>query len=81
MIFRRTSQFNVSCCFHRMEPFQKAMLYAFGFIPRHGVQRDGMDAAENAVFDVGVVALEAAEQELGLLPLGTAAAIVIICLG
>ena len=59
-----------------MEPFQKAVLHAFGFIPRHGVQRDGMDAAENAVFDVGVVALEAAEQELGLLPLGTAAAIV-----
>ena len=59
-----------------MKPFQKAVLYALGFIPRHGVQRDGMDAAENAVFDVGVVALEAAEQELGLLPLGTAAAIV-----
>ena len=52
------------------------MLHALGFIPRHGVQRDGMDAAENAVFDVGVVAFEAAEQELGLLPLGTAAAIV-----
>ena len=59
-----------------MKPFQKAVLHAFGFIARHGVQRDGMDAAENAVFDVGVIALEAAEQELGLLPLGTAAAIV-----
>ena len=66
MIFRRSSQLNVSCrFFHRMKPFQKAMLHAFGFIARHGVQRDGMDAAENAVFDVGVVALEAAEQDLG----------------
>ena len=48
MIFRRSSQLNVSCCFHRMKPFQKAVLHALGFIARHGVQRDGMDAAENA---------------------------------
>ena len=35
-----------------------------------------MDAAEDAVFDIGIVALQAAEQDLDLLPLGTTAAVV-----
>lgn len=52
------------------------MLDTLGLIARHGVQCNGVDAAEDAVFDVGVVALEAAEQNFGLLPLGTAAAVV-----
>ena len=52
------------------------MLDTLGLIARHGVQCNGVDAAEDAVFDVGVIALEAAEQNFGLLPLGTAAAVV-----
>ena len=59
-----------------MEPFQEAVLHALGFVAGHGIQRHGVDAAEDAVFNVGVVALEAAEQDLDLLPLGTAAAVV-----
>ena len=37
------------------------MLDTLGLIARHGVQCNGVDAAEDAVFDVGVVALEACE--------------------
>ena len=48
--------------FHRTEPFQEAVLHALGFVAGHGIQRHGVDAAEDAVFNVGVVALEAAEQ-------------------
>ena len=59
-----------------VEAFQKAVLHAFGLIARHGVQRHGVDAAEDAVFDVGVVALQAAQQGLDLLSFGTAAAVV-----
>ena len=33
-------------------------------VARHGIQRNGVDAAEDAVFNVGVVALQAAEQDL-----------------
>ena len=51
------------------------MLDTLGLIARHGVQCNGVDAAEDAVFDVGVVAFEAAEQNFGLLPLGTAAVV------
>ena len=36
-----------------VEAFQKAVLHTFGLIARHGVQRHSVDAAENAVFDVG----------------------------
>ncbi len=46
-----------------MEPFQEAVLHALGFVAGHGIQRHGVDAAEDAVFNVGVVALEAAEQD------------------
>ena len=59
-----------------MEPFQEAVLHALGFVAGHGIQRHGVDAAEDAVFNVGVVALEAAEQDLDLLPLGAAATVV-----
>ena len=59
-----------------VEAFQKAVLHTFGLIARHGVQRHSVDAAENAVFDVGILTLQAAQQSLDLLPFGTAAAVV-----
>ena len=62
--------------FHGVEPLKEAVLHALGLVARHGVQRHGVDAAEDAVLDVGVVALQAAQQGLDLLPLGTAAAVV-----
>ena len=58
-----------------VEAFQKAVLHTFGLIARHGVQRHSVDAAENAVFDVGILTLQAAQQSLDLLPFGTAAAV------
>ena len=66
----------VGCGFHGVEPLQEAVLHTLGFIAGHGVQCYRMDAAEDAVLDVGVVALEAAQQGLDLLPLGTTAAVV-----
>ena len=41
----------------------------------HGIQTDGVDAVENALFDIGVIALELPEQLLDLLPLGAAAVV------
>ena len=41
----------------------------------HGIQTDGVDAVENALFDIGVIALELLEQLLDLLPLGNAGAV------
>ena len=58
-----------------VEAFQKAVLHTFGLIARHGVQRHSVDAAENAVFDVGILTLQAAQQSLDLLPFGTAAVV------
>ena len=52
----------VGCGFHGVEPLQEAVLHALGFIAGHGVQCYRMDAAEDAVLDVGVVAFEAAQQ-------------------
>ena len=52
------------------------MFDALGFVAGHGVQSDCVDAAENAVFDIGVVTLETAEQDLDLLPLGAASTVV-----
>ena len=40
-----------------VEAFQKVVLRTFGLIARHGVQRHSVDAAENAVFDVGILTL------------------------
>ena len=39
----------------------------------HGIQADGVDAVENALFDIGVIALELPEQLLDLLTLGNPA--------
>ena len=61
---------------HGIEPLQEAVLHALGLVAGHGVQRHGMDAAEDTVFDVGIGPLQAAQQGLDLLPLGTAAAVV-----
>ena len=55
---------------------QKAVFLAMGLIAGHGVQTDGVNAVENTLFDVGVVPLQAADQQLDLLPLGAAAAVV-----
>ena len=59
-----------------MEPLEEAVLHTFRLVAGHGIQRHCVDAAEDAVLDVGVVALEAAQQGLDLLPLGTTAAVV-----
>jgi len=59
-----------------MESFQEAVIHTLGSIARHGVNGNIVDAAEDAVFDIGIVALQAAEQDLDLLPLGTTAAVV-----
>ena len=52
------------------------MIHTLGSIARHGINGNIVDAAEDAVFDIGIVALQAAEQDLDLLPLGTTAAVV-----
>ena len=59
-----------------MESFQEAVVHTLGSIARHGINGNIVDAAEDAVFDIGIVALQAAEQDLDLLPLGTTAAVV-----
>ena len=51
---------------------QKAVFLAMGLVAGHGVQTDGVNAVENTLFDVGVVPLQAADQQLDLLPLGGA---------
>ena len=63
-----------SAVFHSIESFQEAVIHTLGSIARHGINGDIVDAAEDAVFDIGIVALQAAEQDLDLLPLGTTAA-------
>ena len=62
--------------FHSIESFQEAVVHTLGSIARHGINGNIVDAAEDAVFDIGIVALQAAEQDLDLLPLGTTAAVV-----
>ena len=52
------------------------MLHALGLETGHGIDGNVVDAAEDAVFDVGIVALQAAEQQLDFLPLGAASAVV-----
>ena len=52
------------------------MLDALGFVAGHRIQRDRVNATEDAVFDVGVIAHQAAQQDLDLLPFGATAAIV-----
>ena len=59
-----------------MEPLEEAVLHTLRLVAGHGIQRHCVDAAEDAVLDVGVIPLEAAEQNFRLLPLGAAAAVV-----
>ena len=59
-----------------MEPLEEAVLHTLGLVAGHGIQRHCVDAAEDAVLDVGVIPLEAAEQNFRLLPLGATAAVV-----
>ena len=56
-----------------VKTLQEGMLHTLGLITGHGVQCDGMNAAEDAVLDVGVFPHQAAPQDLDLLPLGAAA--------
>ena len=65
-----------SAVFHSIESFQEAVVHTLGSIARHGINGNIVDAAEDAVFDIGIVALQAAKQDLDLLPLGTTAAVV-----
>ena len=51
-----------------MEPLEEAVLHTLGLVAGHGIQRHCVDAAEDAVLDVGVIPLEAAEQNFRLLP-------------
>ena len=52
------------------------MVHTLGSITGHGINGNIVDAAEDAVFDIGIVALQAAKQDFDLLPLGTTAAVV-----
>ena len=56
--------------------FQKRVFGALGLIAGEGVQRHGVDTAEDGFFDVGVVPFQPTQQDLDLLPLGAASAIV-----
>ena len=51
------------------------MLHAAGFVADHGVKADGVNAVENALFNVGIRAPQLAQQQLDLLPLGAAAVV------
>ena len=64
-----------SAVFHSMESFQEAVIHTLRSITGHGINGNIVDAAEDAVFDIWIVALQAAEQDLDLLPLGTTAAV------
>ena len=59
-----------------VKTLQEGMLHTLGLITGHGVQCDGMNTAEDAVLDVGVVPHQAAQQDLDLLPLGAAATVI-----
>ena len=52
------------------------MKHAAGLVTGHHVQIYRVDAVENAALDIRVVAAQTAQQDLDLLPLGTAAAVV-----
>ena len=52
------------------------MEYAAGLVAGHHIQIDRVNAVENAALDIGIVAAQTAQQDLDLLPLGTAAAVV-----
>ena len=52
------------------------MEYAAGLVAGHHIQIDRVNAVENAALDIGIVAAQTAQQELDLLTLGAAAAIV-----
>ena len=49
-----------SVVFHSIESFQEAVIYTLGSIARHGINGNIVDAAEDAVFDIGIVALQEA---------------------
>ena len=55
--------------FYSMESFQEAVIHTLRSITGHGINGNIVDAAEDAVFDIGIVALQAAKQDLDLLPL------------
>ena len=52
------------------------MEYTAGLVAGHHIQIDRVNAVENAAFDIGIVAAQTAQQDLDLLTLGAAAAIV-----
>ena len=43
--------------FHGVEPLQEAVLHTLRLVAGHGIQRNAVDAAENAVLNVGVIPL------------------------
>ena len=57
-------------------PLQKGVLHAILLIAGEGVQGHGVDAVENAFFNVRVIPLQTAQQRLDLLPFGASAAVV-----
>ena len=54
---------------------QKAVRLPFDLPARHGIQTDGMNTVEDALFDVRVILFQPLEQQLDLLPLGIAASV------
>ena len=49
--------------------FKKAVFFPLGLPARHGIQADGMNAVEDALFNIGIILLEPFEQLFDLLPL------------
>ena len=52
------------------------MQFAAGLVAGECLDADGVEAVENALFDVRVFALEALDEHLDFLPLATATAVV-----
>ena len=52
------------------------MYFSLRFIPGEGIQRHGMNAVEDGLFNIGVVPFQAPQQRFDLLPLGAASAVV-----
>ena len=67
---------SVLCLFRAVRPgFAGRIQFPTRFIGRERVQTDAVDAVKDALLDIGIVPLQAAQQRLDLLPLGTAAGV------
>ena len=56
-------------CLSSVVILQKAVRLPFGLPARHGIQADGMNAVEDALFNIRIILFEPFEQLFDLLPL------------